>query len=146
MSDSGRVREQLHVTRSAAADVIAAGLEHAESLGVRIGISVVDANGFLVAFTRMDGVPGQVEEGASGKARFAASIGRSTGDFIESRLKHDEVLWRAMGKSPDVFIVPGGVPLLHDGRPVGGVGVSGSKHEQDTEVAERAASALDATG
>ena len=84
----------------------------------------------------------RAEEGASGKARFASMLGRSTGEFIEQRLKHDEVLWRAMSTSSDVFIVPGGLPLLHDSRPVGGVGVSGAKHEQDTQIAEAAAQAF----
>lgn len=140
MDDSADVRWQGHVTYDAAAIVVARGLERATELGANIGISVVDANGYLVAFARMDGAPARVEEGASGKARFAASLGRSTGDFIETRLKHDEVLWRAMSTSTDVFIVPGGFPLLHGGRPVGGVGVSGSKHEIDAQVAEAAAS------
>ena len=62
---------------------MSAGLSKADELGVRIGISVVDASGLLVAFARMDGAPGRAEEGATGKARFAAAIGRSTGDFIE---------------------------------------------------------------
>jgi uncharacterized protein GlcG (DUF336 family) len=132
------VQYQGHVTAAGARGAIEAGLAQAAELGVRIGISVVDANGFLVAFARMDGAPARVEEGASGKARFAASLGRSTGDFIENRLKHDEVLWRAMSTSTDVFIVPGGFALLHDGRPVGGVGVSGSKHEVDAQVAQAA--------
>jgi uncharacterized protein GlcG (DUF336 family) len=139
-----RVRWQGHVGYLAAERVVAAALAAAEDLGVRVGVSVVDANGFLVAFARMDGAPARVEEGASGKARFAASLGRSTGDFIEQRLRHDEVLWRAMSANTDVFIVPGGFPLLHEGLPVGGVGVSGAKHEQDSEVAAAGAAAFDA--
>jgi uncharacterized protein GlcG (DUF336 family) len=142
--DDANVRWQGHVTAGGADLAVAAGLRKAEELGVRIGISVVDANGYLQAFTRMDGAPARVEEGSSGKARFAASLGRSTGDFIENRLRHDEVLWRAMSTSTDVFIVPGGFPLLHGGRPVGGVGVSGSKHELDSQVAEAAADAYNA--
>lgn len=141
-TSDGFVQWQGHVTAAGADAAIAAGLAKATELGVRIGISVVDANGFIQAFARMDGAPARVEEGASGKARFAASLGRSTGDFIEQRLRHDEVLWRAMSTATDVFIVPGGFPLLHDGRPVGGVGVSGSKHEIDSQVAEAAANAF----
>jgi uncharacterized protein GlcG (DUF336 family) len=144
--DADLVRWQGHVTTAGADLAVAAGVAKAAELGVRVGISVVDANGFLQAFTRMDGAPARVEEGASGKARFAASIGRSTGDFIEARLRHDEVLWRAMSGGTDVFIVPGGFPLVHDGRPVGGVGVSGSKHELDSQVAEAAAEAFTTAG
>lgn len=139
MASNGKVRSQWHVTYEAAAEVIVTGLARAAELGVQVGISVVDGNGFLVAFARMDGAAARVEEGASGKARFAAALGQSTGQFIEQRLKHDEVLWRAMGRSPDVFIVPGGSPLLDGDRPVGGVGVSGARHQQDAEIAQAAA-------
>ena len=48
-----------------------------------------------------------------------------------------------MSSSTDVFIVPGGFPLLHEARPVGAVGVSGARHDQDAEVAKAAVEAFE---
>lgn len=133
------VREQRHVTFDAAEAAARAGLAKAAEIGVRVGICVTDAHGDVVMFARMDGAPGRSDQAARGKAAFAAGLGLSTGDFIEKRLRNDEVLWRAMSSNPDIFIVPGGFPLLFHGTSVGGVGVSGAAHEQDSIVAEAAA-------
>lgn len=137
-----QVRSQQHIAYGAADTALRAGLQKAEELGIRVAICITDAHGDVVAVARMDGAPGQAWEGAKGKAVFAASIGRPTGEFIEQRLKHNEALWRAMAANPDVFIVEGGYPFIHDGAPVGGVGVSGSKHEQDAQVAQAAMDAF----
>lgn len=136
------VRMQAHVTFAAAEAAVQEGLRKAQEMGVRVGICVTDAHGDMVMFVRMDGAPGGVDKGAKGKARFAASIGRSTHDFIENRLKQNEALWRAMSANPDVFIVPGGFPMKYDGRTVGGVGVSGAKHEEDSIVSQTVADAF----
>ena len=44
-----------------------------------------------------------------------------------------------MASRSDIWPVQGGFPLKYQGRSVGGVGVSGAKHEQDSEVAQAAA-------
>lgn len=136
---SEAVRGQQHVTLDAADAAVRAGLARAAEIGVKIGICVTDAHGDVVAFARMDGAPGRSDQAARGKAAFAAGMGLPTGDFIEKRLRKDEVLWRAMSSNPDIFVVPGGFPLLYEGSSVGGVGVSGAAHEQDSIVAEAAA-------
>jgi glc operon protein GlcG len=133
------VRTQTHVTLAAAQAAIEAGLRKAEEMGVRIGIVVVDTNGHTVASARMDGAGGRADEGARGKAVFAAGLGISTAEFIEKRLMHNEPLWRAMSSRHEIFVVQGGYPLKYQGRSVGGVGVSGAKHEEDSQVAESAA-------
>lgn len=132
------VRTQRHVTFFAAQQALLAALDRAEDLGVAVAVCITDAHGDVVAVARMDAAPGQAWEGAQGKAVFAASIGKPTGEFIEQRLRHNEALWRAMAANPKVFIVAGGFPLRHEGATVGAIGVSGAKHEQDTEVAEAA--------
>jgi len=133
-----RVRRQDHVTYAAAMEAINAGLEKAAELGMRVAIVVTDANGGMVALARMDGASMNTYKGALGKATSSASLGRSTEDFLENRLKKDEALWRAISSNPDSFIVPGGYPLIADGRTVGAVGVSGGRHEDDSQVARAA--------
>lgn len=120
-------------------EALQAGLDKAKELGVRVGIAIVDTNGNAVVIIRMDGSNGKADEGARGKAAFAAGLGVSTADFIENRLKHNEALWRAMAARPGIFVVQGGYPPKYEGRSVGGVGVSGAKHEEDSQVAEAVA-------
>jgi glc operon protein GlcG len=150
VADSKLVRTQTHITLAAAQAAIEAGLAKAAELGVNIGIVVVDQNGHTVASARMDGAGGRADEGARGKAVFAAGLGVPTAEFIEQRLVHNEALWRAMSSRHEIFVVQGGYPIKYRGRSVGGVGVSGAKHEQDSQVAEAAAehfaAAADAEG
>ncbi|MEX2558207.1 MAG: heme-binding protein [Actinomycetota bacterium] len=139
MKEDGLVRFQPHVRLAAAQGAIQAGLRKAEEMGVRIAVVVVDANGNTVASSRMDGAPGKAEEAAKGKAVFGVGVAVSTADFIDNRLTKNEALWRAMSSRHDIWVVQGGYPLKYAGTSVGGVGVSGAKHEEDSQVAEAAA-------
>ena len=139
MAGDGIVVTQTHVALAPAMDALQAGLAKARELNIRVGIAIVDTNGHTVVAVRMDGSGGRADEGGRGKAVLAAGLGVSTADFIENRLKHNEALWRAMSSRPDSFIVQGGFPLKYNGRSVGGVGVSGAKHEEDSQVAEAVA-------
>ncbi|MBM12587.1 MAG: hypothetical protein CL759_10970 [Chloroflexi bacterium] len=130
------VRVQSHVTYRAASDSLEVGVHCAQGLGIRAAIVVVDAYGEIVAAAKLDGANPKAWRGALGKALVASGMGISTGDFIEKRLKQDDVLYRALSSNPDTFIVPGGFPLLYDGKPVGGVGVSGGHYEDDAQVAK----------
>jgi glc operon protein GlcG len=128
-----------HVTYAAAAEAIQAGLSKATELGINVGIVVTDAIGEIVVSARMDGASPRAWKGGLGKASVAAGLGISTETFLEKRLKQDEVLWRAMSGNPDTFLVPGGVPLLVEGRSVGAVGVSGGHYGDDAKVAQAVA-------
>jgi len=139
VGDNDLVRTESHVTLAAAEGAIRAGIAKAEEIGVKIAIVIVDASSYFVAGVRMDGCRGKADEGAKGKAVFSLGTPNGTADFIENRLKHNEALWRAMASRSDIWPVEGGFPLRHQGRTVGGVGVSGAKHEQDSEVSKAAA-------
>lgn len=133
------VRIQRHVTYDAAVEALQAGVAKANELGVRAGIVVVDGFGEIVTVAKLDGANPKAWRGGLGKALMASSMGISTGDFIEKRLKDDEVLYRALSANPDTFIVPGGSPLLYEGKPVGGVGVSGGHYGDDAQIAQAVA-------
>ena len=130
---------QTNVALGPAMEALQAGLDKARELGVRVGIAVVDTNGNTVVVVRMDGSSGRADQGARGKATFAAGLGVSSAEFIEKRLQHNEALWRALSSRQEIFVVQGGYPLKYDGRTVGGVGVSGAKHEEDSQVSEAVA-------
>lgn len=133
------LRTVQHVTYAAAAQALTAGLERAAALNINVGIVITDATGEIVTAARTDGANPRAWKGGLGKAVAAAGIGRSTEEFIDKRLKSDEVLWRAMSANPDSFWVPGGVAFVANGRAVGAVGVSGGHYKQDAEVAQAVA-------
>jgi uncharacterized protein GlcG (DUF336 family) len=132
------------VTLAGAQVAIDAGVARAAELGIPVSICVVDNSGGIVLAARMDGPQASTINAARGKASFAGTRGRTTEDFIESRLKKDEVLWRAVSNNPETFLVPGGYPLMVDGRCVGGVGVSGGKYTDDVKIAEAAVAGFEA--
>ena len=132
-------RVQHHVTYRAAVEAMQAGIAKADELGVRAGIVVVDAFGEIVAAAKLDGANPKAWRGGLGKALVASGLGMSTAEFIEKRLKNDDVLYRALSSNPDAMFVPGGYPLLYNGKSVGGVGVSGGHYDDDAKVAQAVA-------
>jgi uncharacterized protein GlcG (DUF336 family) len=132
-------RIQRHVTYAGALEVVRAGLATAADLGVNASIVVTDANGEIVAAGKTEAGGAAGWRGGLMKATFAARLGVPTEDFIENRLKQDDVLWRAMETQEGTFIVPGGFPLLFEGKSIGGVGVSGGHYRDDAKVAKAGA-------
>jgi uncharacterized protein GlcG (DUF336 family) len=143
MTHDDLVVTQRQVRLGPAMECLQAGLAKAAQLDLRVSIAIVDTEGHTVAVVRMDGSGGRTDEGARGKASTAANLGVSTAEFIETRLKQNEALWRAMSSRPGTFMVEGGFPLLLDGKAVGGVGASGAKAEQDALVSGAVAEAWD---
>ena len=133
------VKVQRNVTYAAAVEALRAALAKAEELGVGAGVVVTDTRGEIVAAGKTERAGAKAWRGGLLKATAAAGLGRSTEDFLEKRLKQDEVLWRAMSANPETFLVPGGVPLIYDGVAVGAVGVSGGHYADDAKVAQAGA-------
>ena len=103
-----------------------------------ICVSVCDANGFLVAFSRMDGAPIRSIQISRSKAYTATRMGIATDEFL-ARLRNDNV---EIGYycDPLMTALPGG-NLLKDksGAVIGAVGVSGLKPVEDQVITEHVA-------
>ncbi len=103
-----------------------------------ICVSVCDANGFLVAFSRMEGAPIRSIQIAQCKAYTATRMGISTDEFL-GRLRSDNV---DIGYycDPLMTALPGG-NLLKDNEAavLGAIGVSGLKPAEDQVVTEHVA-------
>lgn len=137
------IHRPAQVSYHAARAAIAAGLAECARIGMNCAIVVTDPAGEMIAVARTDGASANTYAGALGKARTAAVLGTSTSEFLERRLVHDEVLYRALTADQLTFLVPGGYPLVMDGSVVGGVGVSGGLHEDDAKVARAAMEEFD---
>jgi uncharacterized protein GlcG (DUF336 family) len=101
-------------------------------------VAVCDANGFQIAFARMDGAPIRSIAISQQKAHTATRMGMSTDAFLE-RLRSDNI---EIGYfcDPLMTALPGG-NLLKDksGVVVGAVGVSGLKAAEDQVITESVA-------
>jgi uncharacterized protein GlcG (DUF336 family) len=126
------------ITSEAAHELIAAAEAEAEALGKPFVIAVVDDNGVLKAFSRMDGAPLLSVQVAQDKAYTAVGFGLPTHgwhDFI----KDDPPLAAGAPSGIDRLVVfGGGYPITIGDEVVGGIGVSGGHYSEDQQIAEAA--------
>ncbi|WP_269500146.1 GlcG/HbpS family heme-binding protein [Castellaniella sp. S9] len=116
----------------------AAAQAEALANGWAVSIAVCDASGHLLWLQRMDGAPPMSADVAPGKARTCVVSGKP------SKVYEDMVnQGRIAALSMPVMPLEGGEPILHDGRVIGAVGVSGVKAAQDAQAARAGIAALD---
>jgi glc operon protein GlcG len=127
------------LSASDAADIITAAKGEALAKGWNVSIAVVDEGGYLLHLERMDGAPLPSAEIAQLKAKTAA-IAKATTKTLEDIVKDRPAVALMPGRLP----VQGGVPILHHGECVGGIGVSGVKSHEDEVVALAGLKALEA--
>lgn len=131
------MRTKTCITVADARLIAAACRAEAERQGWAVTIAVVDDGGHLLYLERLDAKVTSIVV-AQGKARTAA-LTRMPSAAMCDRVR-DNPAFLALDSMP----LPGGLPLLHDGECVGGVGVSGVTAEQDEQVARAGCAALEA--
>src|SRR6266851_743768 len=97
----------------------------ANKIGVPVTACVVDENGTLVLFERMDNaIPISIDM-AQRKAVTAALVGVSTGE-LATLTQPGQPLWGLTQANGGKYVaLGGGVPVKLDGKVIGAVGVSG---------------------
>jgi uncharacterized protein GlcG (DUF336 family) len=116
--------------------VLAAAEAEAKKRNWKMNIAVVDTNGELVHFARMEGA--QIASGpiAIGKARTAARFRRESRVFYNAyETGHSYVATL----DPTLVASPGGFPLVENGKLIGAVGCSGGTGDQDATVCKAGA-------
>lgn len=121
---------------------IDAARKAAEDLGVRVAIAMVDAGGNLGGFLRLPGAFLASSDLAIDKAWTAASFGTSTRGFGEMLEGTPPSVRNGLLRRPRITEVPGGVPILSEGRVIGAIGVSGGSESEDETIAESGLSAF----
>jgi len=131
------------LTLAAAQRAVAAALEEADKLSVDVCIAATDRAGHLLAFARMDRAPILCAQIAQDKAFSVAAFGGlPTGEWWRM-LESEPALLHGITKTERLVVFGGGVPLVADGRTIGGIGVSGGSSDEDVRIAEAGAAALD---
>ncbi|MCK5890296.1 heme-binding protein [Aeromicrobium sp.] len=132
------------ITLDEAELMLAASLHAASSRRLAVSIAVVDAAGSVVAVRRLDGARPVTVPVALAKAYSSAVMGCDSGD-LEVLATDQPTVFAAMsssGPTPLVSGLGGRVILDVDGLVRGAIGVSGSRPDEDDELAGLAVAAL----
>ncbi len=128
-------RTQPALTEAGARSILEAAEQLSAGAKDPAALAVVDSDGRLMAFVRMDEArPGSVDL-ALGKARSAALMRRPT-----EELEENVAAGRTALATSGLTALRGGAPIWVDGVVIGAVGVAGLKKEDD----ERTATAISA--
>lgn len=130
------------MTLDRARAAVAAAVEKAQQMGLKMNIAVVDAGANLKAFARMDGAwLGSVDVSIR-KARTARFFDMNTGE-LGKLSQPGGSLYNIEHSNGGLITFPGGVPIRNaQGAVIGAIGVSGSIVENDHAVAEAGAKAV----
>lgn len=120
--------------------VIAAAEVEAKKNNWPVAIAVVDSSGYLVAFQRLDNTQLGSVEVALKKAKTSALFRRPTKVF-EDTLGTGGANVKIV-TLPEALPIEGGLPIVHNGKIIGAIGVSGVKSTEDGQIAAAGLEAL----
>jgi glc operon protein GlcG len=127
------------ITMERAQGLIKAAVDEATKRGWSMNVAVVDPNGDLVAFGRMDGAQLASVPISQHKARVAARYRRPTKAFEDAVQKFG---FNYILTLDDVIASRGGIPLVEGGKIIGAIGCSGGTGSQDEATCTAAASTI----
>ncbi|HEU4358622.1 MAG TPA: heme-binding protein [Xanthobacteraceae bacterium] len=119
------------ISAEKAKQILAAAEAEAKKRNWKMNIAVVDTNGDLVHFLRMEGAQIASVTISQGKARTAARYRRPTQVFYNAyETGHPYV----STLDPTLVASPGGFPLVEGGKLIGAIGCSGGTGDQDALI------------
>lgn len=127
----------LKLTQEGALGILKKTLDAASEIGRPVSVAVVDEGGHLLAFSRSDHTELYTIQIALSKARTAALTRHASGKKSPTGNERSDhhALAITLAAGPDSFVsMPGGAPIILDGKLIGGVGVSGAGHK-DGDIA-----------
>jgi uncharacterized protein GlcG (DUF336 family) len=128
------------ITFDQAQKATAAAQAEAKKNNWNVVIAIVDSGGHLVSLQRLDNTQYASIDIAKGKATTAVNFRRPS-KALEDAIAGGGAglrLLRVDGLTP----LEGGIPIVVDGKIIGGIGVSGVLSSQDAQVARAGADAL----
>jgi glc operon protein GlcG len=126
------------ITLELAKKIAAAAEAEAKKLNLNDAIAIVEPNGTLVYLQKMDGTQYSGSNVAIDKATSAAIFRRPTAAFDAGLRAGATYLLTLRGMNA----VPGGLPIVVNGKLIGGIGISGGSGPQDVQVAEAGVAGL----
>jgi glc operon protein GlcG len=120
------------LTLDAAKKIAGAAEAEARKRGATVVIVVVDDGGHMLFLERLDDTQVASVEVGIGKARTAA-IFRRPSKVFEDQVRDGRVAALAL---PGATPLQGGVPIVHEGKVIGAIGVSGNTPQEDEDIAK----------
>jgi glc operon protein GlcG len=127
------------ITLERAQSLVQAAVAEANKRGWAMNVAVVDPNGDLLAFGRMDGAQLASVQISQHKARVAARYRRPTRALEDGVQKFG---FNYLTTLDDAIASRGGIPLVEGGKLIGAIGCSGGTGSQDEATCTAAASAV----
>ncbi|MFE1290276.1 heme-binding protein [Streptomyces sp. NPDC058751] len=126
------------LTTAEAETLIGAARRAAETAGVAVSVTVLDAGGHPLAFRRDDRAVLISGETSTRKAYTALQLNAPTADLVD--LVKPDGPFHSLPTALDrpLLFIAGGIPVHRDGRLVGAIGVGGGAPEQDHAFAATA--------
>ncbi|HHK4245095.1 TPA: heme-binding protein [Pseudomonas aeruginosa] len=134
---------QALISHQASLRAMGAAIHHAETLGIKVVVAVVDSQGALTGFVRMPGAFLISHEMAIKKARSVAGCGITAAELEQVLNASGLRVREGLLSHPDLTLVRGGLPIRIDGHLIGAVAVSGGSEAEDEACAQAALGTLD---
>jgi uncharacterized protein GlcG (DUF336 family) len=122
---------------ASAQELLHKAIEIAERQDIAVAIAIVDLGGHIVTCGRLDGVSYAANDIGRRKAVAACNFQVPTHMLFQLALD-DPLMADVFRADPNIFIFPGGEPIVRSGKCIGGLGVSGGNYHQDRSIAEAA--------
>jgi uncharacterized protein GlcG (DUF336 family) len=126
------------LTLSAAKEIAAAAEKEARANNWNVVIAILDDGANLIYLQRMDDVQIGSIDIAIGKARTAVRMKRPSKALEDAVAGGRNVVMTIPGIVP----IEGGLPIVVEGKVIGGIGVSGVTSQQDAQIAGAGLKAL----
>jgi uncharacterized protein GlcG (DUF336 family) len=134
--------DQKNIRWQSAHDMVAAAVNAAEEMNVKVNVAVVDSGGHLAAFLRMPGSAFHSVDIAINKAYTAMSFGLPTSGWQPIADSMSALSQTGLFSTDRLLPCGGGLPIEVDGHRIGGIGISGASEQQDEELAKLALQVL----
>jgi uncharacterized protein GlcG (DUF336 family) len=126
------------ITLEQAKKVAAAAEAEAKKKNLNSAVAILEPNGAVVYFAKMDGTQYAAFNVAMDKALSAAMYRRPTAAFDAGLRAGNTYLLNLRNMNA----VPGGIPIVVGGKLIGAIGVSGGSGPEDVAVAEAGIAAI----
>jgi glc operon protein GlcG len=125
--------------------MVAAAEAAATAANAHVAISVVDSNGDLVYFERMDTAAPRAVTSSQGKARAALLFGMPSREVQEAMAAGKPLATTITAPAAgawEITIQQGGLPILKDGKVIAAIGCGGSASANDEKFAQAGIDAM----